>query len=262
MPRLDASWFSARYALAAARRARLGGNRSWRWPDLAIADGGSPLPSFNQATLLATLGPSLDRLDQRLASAFSESAASDFRLFSAWPTRDLTRIGLADPRPSVCMVREVGGPEPHLPPELTIQPVTTAADLDRFEAVLDASFRNQARSGAIFPAHVLADRSIRLWLGIVDGEPVGCSAAYLVSGAVGVDHVGTRPEARGRGYGTALAWQATQADATRPAFLEASELGRPIYERLGYRLIHEAVAWSGPTRRRRDLQAANRDPTP
>jgi len=94
---------------------------------------------------------------------------------------------------------------------------------------------------------VLADKGIRLWLGFVEGRPVSCSTSYLVGEAVGVDHVATRPDAWGRGYGAAVAWQATGADPTRPALLEASELGRPIYARLGYRVIAEAVAWSGRT---------------
>jgi hypothetical protein len=40
--------------------------------------------------------------------------------------------------------------------------------------------------------------------------------------------------ARGKGFGAAITWAATLADSTMPAMLVASDLGRPVYERMGY----------------------------
>jgi hypothetical protein len=140
-----------------------------------------------------------------------------FRLFSAWPTSDLGPIGLSDARPSVCMVRAAGGPVPTPPRELTIQRVKSPTDLASFEAVLATSFDHDAK--AIFPAQVLADRSIRLWLGTVDGRPVSCRSHGRALGWRGAPRLArpTRPHrqpramqtARSAGHWVELSWRAT-----------------------------------------------------
>ena len=53
----------------------------------------------------------------------------------------------------------------------------------------------------------------------------------------GIDH---DPDARGRGYGaavTAAAMRQTGAPASL-AILQASAMGRPVYERMGFRTVH------------------------
>ena len=49
-----------------------------------------------------------------------------------------------------------------------------------------------------------------------------------------VELVATLPDARGHGYGEAVTWAATLAAPEVPAVLIASDLGRPVYERMGY----------------------------
>jgi len=49
-----------------------------------------------------------------------------------------------------------------------------------------------------------------------------------------VEFVATVPEARGRGYGEAVTWSATMAEPDLPAMLIATDMGRPVYERMGY----------------------------
>jgi hypothetical protein len=44
-------------------------------------------------------------------------------------------------------------------------------------------------------------------------------------------------EARGRGYGEAITWAATLADPSVPAMLVATDMGRPVYERMGYSVL-------------------------
>jgi GNAT superfamily N-acetyltransferase len=71
-----------------------------------------------------------------------------------------------------------------------------------------------------------------------DGEP----AASVVTATTGSDcsiwAVATLPEARGQGLSTALMRQAladAAADGCETSTLQASELGRPVYEKAGYR---------------------------
>jgi hypothetical protein len=54
----------------------------------------------------------------------------------------------------------------------------------------------------------------------------------------------TVPEARRRGVGTALTWRAALADPARPAALLASDLGRGVYERMGFLPLLRFTLWS------------------
>ena len=48
-------------------------------------------------------------------------------------------------------------------------------------------------------------------------------------------YVAALPAARGRGVGAAVTWAATLCQPELPAVLVASDDGRPVYERMGYR---------------------------
>jgi GNAT superfamily N-acetyltransferase len=74
-------------------------------------------------------------------------------------------------------------------------------------------------------------------LGTLDGTPVATSAVFVTDRTAGVYNVATLPSARGRGFGAALTWAAVaagrDAGATR-SVLQASEMGEPVYTRMGY----------------------------
>lgn len=77
-----------------------------------------------------------------------------------------------------------------------------------------------------------------LYLGRHGGEAVSTSAVLFADGVAGIYWVATLEAARGRGFGTAL----TQAPLRlardrgyRVGILQATPMGRPIYERLGFR---------------------------
>ena len=53
-------------------------------------------------------------------------------------------------------------------------------------------------------------------------------------GLVEVDWVATLPDARGKGYGTALTWRAVEVAPDLPAVLIASDDGQPVYEKMGF----------------------------
>ena len=75
------------------------------------------------------------------------------------------------------------------------------------------------------------------FLGILDGEPVATSGVYVTGGIAGVYNVATLPAARGKGVGAAVTWAAALAGAAAGAtrsILQASEMGAPVYTRMGY----------------------------
>jgi predicted acetyltransferase len=61
--------------------------------------------------------------------------------------------------------------------------------------------------------------------------------------------VGTPPEHRGRGYGSALTvagikWGACNGASV--AVLQASVMGAPVYRSLGFEVVFDMTAWSLP----------------
>jgi hypothetical protein len=74
---------------------------------------------------------------------------------------------------------------------------------------------------------------------------VATSAAYVHDGMTDVEWVSSRPETRGRGVGAAVTWAATLVDPALPAMLIASDLGQPVYERMGYLRLTRFTLWVG-----------------
>jgi hypothetical protein len=52
-------------------------------------------------------------------------------------------------------------------------------------------------------------------------------------------------EVRGRGYGRAITAATIAVDLSKPATLVASDLGRPIYEQLGFVAVMRVTYWLG-----------------
>jgi GNAT superfamily N-acetyltransferase len=75
------------------------------------------------------------------------------------------------------------------------------------------------------------------FLGILDGQPVATSGVFLAGGLAGLINVATIPEARRRGIGTVMTLAALQCGfdmGFRVAVLGTTEMGRRIYERMGF----------------------------
>jgi GNAT superfamily N-acetyltransferase len=87
------------------------------------------------------------------------------------------------------------------------------------------------------------DERFRVWVGRIEDRAVTTATAYIADGFVGVYAVATAPDARGHGYGEAMTWAATMSRPELPATLQASSMGRPIYERMGYRTVAEFTVW-------------------
>ena len=78
---------------------------------------------------------------------------------------------------------------------------------------------------------------IQGFVGYADGAAVAAAALYLTHGVAGIGWVGCVPSARGRRYAEALTWRAVREGFRRGASfanLQASPMGRPVYERMGF----------------------------
>jgi GNAT superfamily N-acetyltransferase len=209
--------------------------RPWRtWPDLIVADLGLPvsLPP-NNATLLEPLTErNLDSVVERMRDHFDGSPGGAYELWSMWPTPDLTPLGF-EPWQVPMMLRPAGGEPPPSPAELEIVEVDDDRTAAEASALLTV-FGTPADSvvGTITPA--LQTETFRVWLGRVDGRAASIASASVSHGFVGVYAVATAPEFRGRGYGEALTWKVVTFRPDLPSTLQASPMGRPVYERMGY----------------------------
>jgi len=88
--------------------------------------------------------------------------------------------------------------------------------------------------------------NMRLWhadscayVGYLGGQAASCAAAFPVNGTVYIALVATLPERQGKGYAETVMRQAViqgqQAMRTTRTTLHASDMGLPVYRRMGYR---------------------------
>jgi ribosomal protein S18 acetylase RimI-like enzyme len=164
----------------------------------------------------------------------------------SWQTLDLTEFGLRVWRQDPWFHRPAGELRTPTPPELELVRVTTAEEVEELEAVSVRGFGSEDATiepGTVHPPSILADPRMVLWLGRVDGKPVGASMGYRTDNAVGVFGVTTIASARRRGYGAALTAAAMRDEAGLPAVLASSKDGERLYERLGFERVGELSIW-------------------
>jgi ribosomal protein S18 acetylase RimI-like enzyme len=85
-----------------------------------------------------------------------------------------------------------------------------------------------------------------IYVASLDGRPAGCLVIVDHDGNADVQMVAVAPEARGQGIAGKLLGHAL-ADATERGIetstLVATKLGRPVYDRLGYRQFGTLHMW-------------------
>lgn len=225
------------------------GHRTSRGVAVWSADNHAPHPLMNSATLLAPLDDAdAPALVAGLRRFYAAGTGAAWALWSAWPTPDLGLLGGAFAGQPPLMVRPAGAFAP-APPELAIREVTDGAGLVDFERTFIEGYPvhelQPFRPGALFTPPVLGG-DYHLWVGYVAGRPVCCAIAHVSDAVVGIHFVATLPEARGRGYGAAITARAASTDPTRPAVLQASDEGRPVYERIGFTIHSRFDLWIFP----------------
>jgi GNAT superfamily N-acetyltransferase len=204
-----------------------------------------------------------DDADERIRTVGAESHRAGAR--AQWITSpacrppDLHRRLEADgwePEVEPGMAVGVDAEFPDPPPDLEVEQVSTPVAVREWTDLFDSSFGIDPPRGDdhpwLEPFRRLAlgvAAPCRLFLGRLGGRPVSCSLAFLDDDSVGLYGVGTPPEHRGRGYGSALTvagirWGADQGAAV--AVLQASEMGAPVYHSLGFRTVFDMTAWSLP----------------
>jgi hypothetical protein len=240
--RAEADAYAA-LASAVAGRTLDDPRRQVRAADLGVA---TPFGAVAHLGTPAPGGRPVAALDA-VRSFFASGPGGPYLVFSPWPTEDLTDHGLArvgHPPLMFCPPRDTA---PGIA-GLRIRRVRDAEQLAHFERTLVEAYPTPEMqpwvAGALLRPAVL-DTAWRLFVGYDGDEPVATSAAYVTPQLTMVELVSVRPEVRGRGYGAAITAAATITEPGRPAMLLSSDLGRPVYDRLGYLPLTRYSLWLG-----------------
>ena len=145
-------------------------------------------------------------------------------------------------------------PAPPPVPGLEIRRVENDADLDVYLGIV-----GQTLSSSDAFTGLLGDAGRRIGyaedapeehlIGLMEGSPVATASLLVAGGAAGLYNVATLEPARRRGIGAAMTVAAVRRGAARGlsiATLQASTMGRPIYERLGFRFVCDLVPYRSP----------------
>ena len=143
------------------------------------------------------------------------------------------RLGLIETveMPGMVATREEFAPAP-VEGEVADDDVATALDL------LTASFGSPREwFDELYTPEVLERAGANAYVLRVGGRPVATAVSVRTTDALGIFNVGTPAAERGRGYGGAITSHAVErgfAEGAAFAYLQSSEFGYSVYERLGF----------------------------
>jgi GNAT superfamily N-acetyltransferase len=191
--------------------------------------------------------------DAGLAAAYDEVAAAYAEIGAVWtvwvPSRDegaraaLHRAGhVLDAAPAV-MAIDLGSIE--RPPPGALEDWTAGGDVRQIGPLNDRSYTFGTDSFTRAFAGLPPDE-LTTYVAHLDGRAAGCLVIIDHDGNADVEMVAVVPEARGRGIAGKLLAHALADAAERgleTSTLVATRLGRPVYERLGYREFGTLHMW-------------------
>ena len=231
--------------------------------DVEVADGvariltGLPIRLFNQVlvadetatpeALVGAVGVARGRGDRFLVS-LRDGADDRFRGIVA----ELGLVPAADGpwMPGMALHPVIDRAAPPVPAGHEIRLATDAAGMEDHRRVVMAGFgMPEDWVRAILPDHLVGSPGAAFYVGYSDGEPVTSGLGLVTGRTVGVYNIATVEAVRRRGLGAAMTERIAvdrAAAGCDTAILQASDMGRPIYERLGYRTVVEYVGFIDP----------------
>jgi GNAT superfamily N-acetyltransferase len=124
---------------------------------------------------------------------------------------------------------------------LDIRTARDGESLQQHVDILIEAFHMPAELGRrLITERMLDAPDVELYVGYVDGEPVATSALIASSRVAGVYNVATRASHRGHGIGEAITAHAVKRGASMGCLissLQASQMGYPVYERMGFQML-------------------------
>ena len=156
--------------------------------------------------------------------------------------RAARRLGLTEVEPSEMMLLDsVRGPTaaPDDLPGFTIEPARSGPELDQALTVAARGFGvSESALAALYAPLPCAGGELTTYVGRLSGVAVCTGAGLFTDDVIGVYNVATPVEYRRRGYAAAIVRRIVSdgfAAGVRAAYLNASEDGRGVYRRVGFR---------------------------
>jgi ribosomal protein S18 acetylase RimI-like enzyme len=221
-------------------------------PGWLLGAGSASHPAISNAASRRDDGADPGELLARAREFFGERG----RGFSAWcrsgqdEDRDLLAAAGAAGLQFVYAMPEMtlGEPveTPALPPGAELRRLATGEEAADYWRVATASYASLGFPPEVFAGYTdhagLLAGNVAAFLAYLEGEPVAIAMTIVSEGVAGIYWVGTLERARGMGLGRAVTAAATNAGfelGAELASLQASPMGKPVYEAMGYETVFE-----------------------
>jgi hypothetical protein len=223
------------------------GERTYRDPGrLAMTDAESPLPFSNLVVIESPPGADIEPLVAEIRSFFGGRPGGPGLLKSLFPLPDLTPHGWTLMGHPPLMLRTPIA-LPARPADLQIVDVSDAQTSRDYEETLvfgyPAPMLEPFRAGCFLPSGALDAPGWHHFVGYADGRPVAAGSCFADDQVLRVENIAVMAHTRGRGFGAAITAATIGVNVDTAAMLVASDLGRPVYENLGFRALHRATFW-------------------
>lgn len=219
--------------------------------DVLCVSCGYPIPEFNWA-FLKLPGADAER-GAEVAERFFAERSSPFRFVvrealapaceDVLVRRGHARLEKTTPGMSIPLPHEFPAP----PAGLRVAAVASPKTLADFQTTAFAGFGIPTAMGARFLTdRLLESPDVALRIGYVDDTPVATALMIATGRIAGIYWVATPQEHRRRGYAEAVTWAALAAGREAGCTigsLQASEMGRPVYTRMGFAVSAEYVQY-------------------
>jgi GNAT acetyltransferase-like protein len=151
------------------------------------------------------------------------------------------------------MVLESPVEEPHLPAGAELRQLSEAGQADDYWKVAAASYTSIGFPPEVFGGYSnhagLLAENVAAFIAYLDGEPVSIAMTIVSHGVAGIYWVGSLEQARGKGLGRGVTAAATNAGfklGAEIASLQASPMGKPVYEAMGYETVFDYRLFLSP----------------
>lgn len=211
---------------------------------MLIICAGVPIAQFNWAFVTRPLVDPQRQIGDAIAYFDDRALPFIVRLregVDAAAERTAEALGLpySDTVPGMVLT-DMGAQSPS-PEGLDIRGAATRAEFDEHVETLALGFDMPLSSARAFLSpRTLAIPDLRFYTGYADNVPVATSALFVSHRTAGIYNVSTHPDHRGRGIGEAMTRRCVRDGAAAGcliASLQASEMGKPVYERIGFRTV-------------------------
>ena len=211
---------------------------------------GLPIPQFNGVWVVEDSQVAVEALAEAVVEVESMGASPWLQTRSGHDRirQHAFNLGLTQ---SIDLPGMVAEPDDLVEPDVEVEiGLIRDGEVDATSQVLSISFAAPKELFDRLGGVLRSMKETSWYVGRVDDAIVSTAVGVTVDGATGVFNVATPPEHRGRGYGAALTSRAARDGfrvGSRFAFLQSSEIGHSVYQRLGFRDVEQYALSTRPT---------------